>query len=694
MKKHTYVLGTGLSHNGSACLIKDGEICVAIEKERLSKKKNDGFNDTLAINHCLQAEGITLNDLDLVVQNALFYGNLDNGNSEFMGARVFTEDLQVPVITISHHLAHAYSAIGRCPFEDPFDILVIDGSGSPFKECLDIGNAFVPEREKIHDDVTHLYFEKDSYYNFSDEKLTPVYKDFSPYGYYYKNYPAGLHNLHSIGCVYNGASFYCFGSYLDVGKLMGLAPYGSPGVYKEDIFQLQGGRVYVNYEWIRKLNRPARSYQTLKANFKYYADIAYHVQEEVERAILFVVRERMSLTGTSNLCYAGGVALNAVANNLILRHTDVKSLYVQPAAGDNGIAIGCAYYGWLVTLGNKRCRKENSSTCFGTVYGEHIIENALTSFENRHHPDNLRQRIDNFFRAIERNYRPGIAGSDDAVIHVDITDYCTYQIAIENGQLECNKGASQPPDGTIELDQLQLANIIQNPTYMRTLLDANRIKISEGTDLELLLKVVDFYKISRDNGIDAGITGKKICGKFEYAPNYIERAAALLAQGKVIAWFQRGSEFGPRALGRRSILADPRIAGIRDHINAEIKFREDFRPFAPAVLREDVGIYFQSDRESPYMILVDYVRDEWHDKIGSIVHKNNTSRIQTVTPDWNPEFYELLKAFKANTGISLLLNTSLNRRGMPIVETPQDALDFYYSCKLDYLILGKFIVSK
>jgi carbamoyltransferase len=244
------------------------------------------------------------------------------------------------------------------------------------------------------------------------------------------------------------------------------------------------------------------------------------------------------------------------------------------------------------------------------------------------------------------------------------------------------------------LDELQLATVIQDPSYMTTLWDANRVKISNYQDLQLLASVVDLFQISKDSSINSETTNKNILDKFVYAPDYIERTAELLVQGKVIAWFQNGSEFGPRALGRRSILADPRTPGIRDYINTEIKFREDFRPFAPAVLREDVGIYFQTDRESPYMLLVDYVREEWHDKIESIVHKNNTSRIQTVTPDWNPSFYKLLKAFKERTGISLLLNTSLNRRGMTIVETPQDALSFFYSCKLDHLVLDKFIVNK
>jgi predicted NodU family carbamoyl transferase len=694
MKKPTYVLGTGLSHDGSACLLKDGQICVAIEKERLSKRKHDGFNDTLAINYCLQSEGITINDLDLVVQSALFGGNFDNGNSQFEGERLFTDDLKVPVHTISHHLAHAYSTIGRCPFEGAFDVLIIDGSGSTFSECMDVEGSTIPEREKIHKDVAHLYFEKDSYYSYADEKLVPVYKDFSPQGYKHKAYPAGLHTVDSIGGLYQGVSLYCFRNEMDAGKLMGLAPYGSPGVYKDEIFQLQDGRVHVNYDWIRKLTQPARSYGEFKTNFKYYADIAYHVQEELERAVLYIVRERMAIGATGNLCYAGGVALNAVANNQILRQTDVKRLYIQPAAGDNGIGMGCAYYGWLAILGNKRHVRENSSTCFGITYDKPAIERAITSFENSYHPDNLHIRIDNLFQSIEYNYYREQIGPHSSVIQIDIKDYRSYQIVIKEGRLECKKEGFLPATCVIELDAMQFSAIITDPAYLQTLLEAGRIKMSNYRDLVRFLLVADFMKASDENRLNAGTYNRKILDKYEYAPDFIERTAELLARGKTIAWFQSGSEFGPRALGRRSILADPRIPGIRDYINAEIKLREDFRPFAPALLREDVGIFFQSDRESPYMLLVDYVRDEWHDKIESIVHKNNTSRIQTVTPDWNPDFHKLLKAFKKLTGISVLLNTSLNRRGMTIVETPQDALEFFYSCKLDYLVLDKFILSK
>jgi predicted NodU family carbamoyl transferase len=695
MKKHIYVLGTGLSHNGSACLLKDGEICVAIEKERLSRIKHDGGNDSMAINYCLDAEGITVNDLDLVVQSAIQGGNFDHGNDFFKGPRPFTKDLDVPVITISHHLAHAYSTINTCPFKDNFNVLIIDGSGSPFSECSDLYDSMIPDRNKIHDDVQHLYFEKDSYYSYEGNKLNTIYKDFSAFGFFYKATPTQTYTVHSIGGLYQAISNYCFRNHMDAGKLMGLSPYGNAGVYKEEIFDLRNGRVFINTEWLRNLTRPAQDYNDFKKNFKYYADIAYHVQHEVQRAIKYIVTSRLELSSSRNLCYAGGVALNAVANHIILTETNVENLYIQPAAGDNGIAIGCAYYGWLEALGNERNAYNNKSTCFGITYSDSYIEESLHKFENNYHTNNLKIRIDNFFKLIGTKYNaPGLRSSD-IVIQFNIKNYCTYQIVIKNSGIKSFKNSSFSPTCIIELDEIQLATIIIDPTYFNTLLDLGRIKVSNHQDIALFNRLININSISKDPSIYLGTQSKKIAGKFSYEPDScIRKTAQLLASGKVIAWFQDGSEFGPRALGRRSILADPRTENIRDFINSEIKFREDFRPFAPAVLREDVSIYFKNDRESPYMTLVDYVREEWHPKISSIVHKNNTSRIQTVTPDWNSKFYKLLVEFKKLTGVSLLLNTSLNRRGMTIVETPNEALDFFYSCKLDFLIMGNYIVGK
>jgi carbamoyltransferase len=559
-KKPIYVLGTGLSHDGSTCLLKDGRICVAIEKERVTRQKHDGGNDIAATMYCLDAEGITYDDLSLVVQNANF-GMLKHGNNWWNGYRLPTGD--VPVVTISHHLAHAYSAIGTSPFEEAA-VMVIDGCGSGMDDCLDLEGAVIAENPPP--ELRHLYFEKDSYYHFKDGKLTPVYKDFSPWG-------MGIHNcpmypkttMHSIGGVYLGVSTYVFSGLEDPGKLMGLAPYGRPGVYDFEIFDLRDGRAFVRYDWMHDFKRPCQDYAHFKRNFQYYADIAYWAQREIERAILYVFDARRELAPSDRVAYAGGVALNAVANRRVLTESKFKDIYIQPAAGDNGLAVGCAYYGWMEVLKKERVLHSGSKS-FGRTYSAPSIGEALA----------------------ERK---------------DTLEYFADE-------------------------------------------------------------------------------------------DYISLTAELLAQGNIVGWFQDGSEFGPRALGHRSILADPRNPETRNFINSNIKFREDFRPFAPSVLSEDVGVYFDCDYESPYMILTAPVRPEWRDLIPSVVHEDQSARIQTVTQDTSPKYHRLLSEFKKATGISVLLNTSFNRKGMPIVETPEQAIQFFLSCDLDVLVLGNHIVFK
>lgn len=557
----TYVLGTGLSHDGSACLLKDGEICVAIEKERLTRVKHDGGNDRDAVAYCLDAEGITIDDVALVVQNANF--GMMGGEPNWWGGERLLSDA-VPVRTISHHLAHAYSAVGTCPFDD-CAVLIIDGCGNAMDECMDLEGAIVPDAPSSLE-IQQLSFEKDSYYLYRDGRLQTIYKDFSLWGIGNRHYPMYPNTtLHSLGGLYLGASMYVFNGFEDPGKLMGLAPYGRPGVYDFEIFDLRDGRAFVRYDWMSRFQRPAHTTEAFKEDFSYYADIAWHVQRELERAILYIVKARHELAPAENLTYAGGVALNAVANARILRESPYRRVYMQPAAADNGLAIGCAYYGWLEVLKRER-RRHNGSTCFGRRYDRATIDQALD------------QRRD-------------------------------------------------------ELD------------------------------------------ISETDG-------------------HVEMAADALASGQTIAWFQGGAEFGPRALGHRSILADPRNAEVRTYINAKIKQREDFRPFAPSVPLDDLSCYFETEDESPYMILVAPVRPEWRDTIPSVVHRDHSARIQTVTAESDPAYYRLLKAFKARTGVSVLLNTSFNKRRMPIVETPAEALGFFLACPLDLLVLDRFVVRK
>jgi predicted NodU family carbamoyl transferase len=690
MKKHIYVLGTGTSHNGSTCLLKDGKVCVAIEKERVTKIKHDGFNDSETIRYCLQAEGITIDDIDLIVQNANF-GMFKYGSDYYRGQRLISEKAGIPIVTISHHLAHAYSAIGTCPFDD-FNVLVMDGCGNPFDECMDLENAYVPDREKI---LLHpeLYVEKDSYYHFNNNQCTSVVKEFSEFGYLFRDYP--MHpriSKHSIGGLYEAVSVYCFGSVEDPGKLMGLGPYGRPGKFNEEIFDCRDGRIYVNYDWMAKYRNPARSYDDFKKGFQYYADIAYGVQREVEKAILYIVQSRLEVCPAENLCYSGGTALNAVANTKILEHCDIKNIYMEPAAGDNGLAIGCAYYGWLEVLKKERV-KHNGSTCFGKTYTTERIKEDINTFVYAYDPVQMRTAFDLFFELIDngQHHIPGAYAN----IQFNIENFGVFQVAI-NEKVACGNKIFGSPTCIVHTKANDFYGTLVTANSFESLVRSGKMKATNFKDLEILMAHVDMDNVLArvKQKMNGHALEKLPFVKHTWSDDYIRKTAELLAAGNVIGWFQDGCEFGPRALGRRSILADPRKPEVRNFINSQIKFREDFRPFAPSVLLEDVATYFKHPRESPYMILVDDVLDEYKEQIRGVVHVNNTSRIQTVTPGWNPKYHALLQEFKKLTGMSVLLNTSFNRKGMPIVETPKDALNFFFSCKLDHLVIDSCIISK
>ena len=555
-----YVLGTGLSHDGSVCLLADGQVVLAIEKERLTRRKHDGKNDQLAMQYVLDRAGITLDDIAVVVQNENF-GMFRDGNSRYNAQDRLLNDA-TRVVTISHHLAHAYSAFGASNF-DQASVLVVDGCGNAYEDCVDIAPDTVVS--SVPPGLGHIYFEKDSYYTSEHGTLRTVAKDFSPWGARgWELSPPST--MHSIGGVYQAFSYYVFGDFADSGKLMGLAPYGRPGRFGFPLFELHGGQVLMCRENLQKFASPAKSKDALKSNFQYYADVALYVQREIEQALLYLVRDRFERCPSPNLAYAGGVALNAVANSRILRESGFERIFIQPAAGDNGLAIGCAYYGWLRVLEREPVRAN------GTTY----------------------------------------------------------------------LGASYPADRV-------------------------RRAIAE--------------------------TGDEI--SVEECPDVAARTAGLLAAGKVVAWYRGGAEFGPRALGHRSILAHPGLPGLRDHINTNIKYREDFRPFAPSVIADEAARYFECDGyDSPYMILVFNVRPEYRDQLVNVVHQDGSSRLHTVTEQSEPAYFRLLQEFKASTGLPVLLNTSLNKRGMPIVETPEEALYFFLDCALDAMVMDDILITK
>lgn len=687
MKNSIYVLGTSLSHNGSACLLKDGKICAAIEKERVSRIKHDGFNDTAAIEYCLEKENIRFDEIDLIVQNSP-NTRFDGGNHYFFGPRLMKEDCPVPVVTISHHLAHAYSAYG-CSNFDSCAALVIDGTGNALEHCMDISGDDVIDKRRTCLELLGIYKENNSYYSFEAGKRTTIYKEFSHYRYHDET-TISLYTENSIGDLYGAASSYCFRNLDDAGKLMGLAPYGDPSVYTDEIFQFKDGMLLVDYGVLGKFKRAARSYDEFRSNFQYYANFANWVQREVERAVLYVMNSRYVMFPSDNLVYSGGVALNAVVNGKILRKTPFKNFYIQPAAGDNGISVGCTFYGWLEIL-KKEKMPADGTTCYGKVYDRRAVKESLEKFAGKD-PVKTKRTIDHFFESVPKLFKNGESGKEEKIIQFNVKNAGIYQVRIYNGMVESRGDILGNPTCEVSLINDDFYEGILDARYFDNLYDMKKIEVTNIYDLEYLLNAINFGG-SKALGDAKGPDGHLDLIHYE-GDGYLEEAARLIAGGNIVGWFQDESEFGPRALGRRSILADPRKKGVRDFINSEIKFREDFRPFAPSVLLEDAALYFDIQGEAPYMLTVCQVRDEWREKIEDVVHKDGSCRVQTVTSDWNPKYWRLLNEFKRFTGLSVLLNTSFNGRAMPIIETPNEALGFFFRGKMDYLVIQDLIIRQ
>ena len=572
-KQHTYVLGLNTyDHDVSACLLRDGAIAFAIGKERLTREKHaSGFYKEV-IDYCLEAEGITFDDVDLVVTNSYILPVPDL--EEQLAFRDMPGFLPPPereqaekhpvfraktdkVVTVSHHLAHAYSAFAASPFEEGA-VMIVDGVGSYRADAM----------EKPPGDVTGnpLARESESYYRFSGNDLECLKKVWLEPSRGPLN--EEFYSMPGLGALYSRASTYVFGDWNKCGELMGLAPYGRREQVKS-LLEMDGGELRVP-GWTSEFKQPflvgAVDWEKHPA-MRHWEDLAWRVQDDTENVLLARTRWLRETTGATNLCIAGGVALNCVANGRIAREGGFENVWIQPAAGDDGIAIGCAYYGWLAVLKQRRSYvMEHAFT--GRIYGEHEIVDTL-----------------------------------------------------------------------------------QKPLV--------RIQISP---------------VRSDN----------IC----------RETAKLLADQKVIGWFQGPSEFGPRALGNRSLLADPRKAEMKDILNSRVKHRQAFRPFAPIVLAERMTDIFEGEEDSPFMLIAKPVRPEWRDRIPAIVHVDGTARVQTVREATNPKLYRLLKEFEALTGVPVLINTSFNVKGEPIVETPDDAMQCFLATGIDHLVLHDTLVSK
>jgi carbamoyltransferase len=572
--KKTYVLGiNAYDHDVSACLLRDGAIAYAISKERITRDKHDtGFFQEV-VDYCLDAEGITLADVDLIVRNCyvlaledmetrLLYEDIP----EFMDQSERTQALRSPlfrsnspkVVTLSHHLAHAYSAFAVCPFTEGV-VMVVDGVGNYAADIREPG--------QLTHNVNPLARESESYYRFKDSKLEPLSKVWlDPVRGFLSD---EFYFMPGLGALYSRVSSYIFADWNKCGEVMGLAPYGRPN-QRKSLIRLEDGVLEVP-PWTAEFDKPW--FPDLHPDWeqspclRHWEDLAWCLQNDTETVLLDRAIWLRKTTGAKNLCIAGGVGLNCVANGRIQREAGFDQVWIQPAAGDDGIAIGCAYYGQLEILNRPRTFVMHDAF-LGAEYPEKTVHAALDKWLVR---------------------------------------------------VETQRTAS--------------------------------------TD---------------------------ICAD----------TARLLADGNVFGWFQGRSEFGPRALGNRSILADPRPPGMKDKLNKRVKHRQSFRPFAPVVPAERAQEIFEGEAESPFMLLAQRVRPEWADKIPAVVHVDGTARVQTVRPEQNPRLYQLLREFAALTGVPVLLNTSFNVKGEPIVETPRDAIECFLTTGIDYLALNDWLISK
>jgi carbamoyltransferase len=573
-KKPTYVLGiNAYDHDASACLLRDGAIAYAIAKERITREKHDtGFHQEV-VDYCLKAEGITLEDVHLIVRNCyvlpvddletrLLYEDVPEFLSRQERQQARASPLFRPtspkVVTVSHHLAHAYSAFAACPFDEGV-VMVVDGVGSYASDIREPG--------QLTEGINPLARESESYYRFRGSEITALRKVWlEPVRGFLSD---EFYFMPGLGALYSRVSSYIFCDWNKCGEVMGLAPYGRPGRHPS-LITLQDGELAVP-QWTAAFDKPwfpeADPDWERSPSLPHWEDLAWRVQDDTETVLLDRARWLRETTGARNLCIAGGVGLNCVANGRIVREAGFDNVWIQPAAGDDGNAIGCAYYGYLRLLGQPR---------------SFVIDDA-------------------YF---------GVAYPEDAE---------------------------------------------------RKALDRRLVR----------------FETRQERSAD-------ICAD----------TARLLAAGNVLGWFQGRSEFGPRALGNRSILADPRAAAMKDKLNKRVKHRQAFRPFAPVVPAERAAEIFEGDEESPFMLLAKQVRPAWKEKIPAVVHVDGSARVQTVRERQNPRLYRLLRELEAITGVPVLVNTSFNVKGEPIVETPSDAVDCFLSTGIDHLALHDTLVSK
>jgi len=585
-----YILGiSAFYHDSAACLIEDGKIIAAAQEERFTRKKHDFRFPEHAIKFCLDYANISSEEIEIVafydkpflkferiLETYLTYAPV--GIKSFIKAmplwikeKIWIKELiknelsyEGKIIFPEHHESHAASAFYPSPFKEAA-ILTMDGVGEWTTTSYGAGK----------DNKIELY--------------------------------ADIKFPHSLGLLYSAFTYYT-GFKVNSGeyKVMGLAPYGEPkykqliydhlidvkddGSFKMnmDYFNYCAGLTMTNRKFDKLFSGPPRKPESKLTQKE--MDLARSLQDVTEEIVLKMGNYVHKETGLKNLTLAGGVALNCVANGRLLKEGPFENIWIQPAAGDAGGALGAALSAWYGYLENERTANDETDSQIGSYLGPEYSNEQIISFIN----------------------------------------------------------------------------------------DGN-------------------YKAQK---LDDGILTKKV--------------SELIADEKVVGWFQGRMEFGPRALGNRSIIGDARSSKMQSTMNLKIKFRESFRPFAPSVLRERVSEYFDVDVDSPYMLLVTNVKEKRLKKmsdaekelfgidklnvqrsdIPAITHVDYSARLQTVHSDTNPLYHKLIKKFEANSGCAVIINTSFNVRGEPIVCTPQDAYRCFMRTDMDYLVIGNYLFDK